>query len=137
MPYLEVKTKLGKKRLKLPTDSLTIGRLPDNNLVVIDDKASRHHCVIEPWDEGYRIRDLGSRNGTKLNKHRITAELLDNGDVVMIGATELRFIDPEQQNIHKRPNTPDFSSAYEDADQSHDQTTLDLLNIIIKFIGFQ
>ena len=101
MPYLEVKSAQGQKRLELGMNVLTVGRLPDNALVIADDKASRHHCVIEPVDGAYRVRDLGSSNGTKLNNRPVTVELLDNGDVVRIGQTELRYIDPEQQASNK------------------------------------
>lgn len=115
MPYLEVKTPQGQKRLELGMNALTIGRLPDNSLVIADEKASRHHCVIEPVDGGFRLRDLGSSNGTRLNNKPVSVEYLDNGDVVRIGSTELRFIDPEQQMPHKgRRLTPDFKAARDD-----------------------
>jgi general secretion pathway protein E len=126
MPYLEVKTPQGQKRLELGLNSVTVGRLPDNALVVADEKASRHHCVIEPMDGGFRVRDLGSSNGTRLNDKKIAVEFLDNGDVVKIGATELRFIDPEQQVGRKnRQVTPDFKVAQE-PDTLLQQATLDI-----------
>jgi general secretion pathway protein E len=111
MPFIELKTPQGHKRLELNAAPFTVGRLPDNALVLTDEKASRHHCVFEPFDGGYRVRDLGSSNGTKLNNKPVTLELLDNGDVVRIGSTELRYIDPEQQAPHKRQLTPDFAGA--------------------------
>ncbi len=128
MPYLEVKTPQGQKRLELGLGALTVGRLPDNTLVIADDKASRHHCVIEPFEDGYRVRDLGSSNGTKLNNKAIKIEPLDNGDVVRIGATELRYIDPDQQVAHKnRQLTPDFKSALDNGvDTLLQQPTLDI-----------
>ena len=71
MPYLELKTPQGVKRLKLAETSITVGRLGDNVVVLADELASRHHCIIEPWQGGFRVRDLGSRNGTKLNESRV------------------------------------------------------------------
>ena len=59
MPYLEVKTRQGNKRMKLDGSTITVGRLPDNVLQLMDEQASRHHCVIEPWEAGFRVRDLG------------------------------------------------------------------------------
>ena len=53
MPYLEVKSPQGQRRLELGLNVLTVGRLPDNGLVIADEKASRHHCVIEPFDGGF------------------------------------------------------------------------------------
>jgi general secretion pathway protein E len=117
MPYIEVQSPTGFRRLELNLDTLTVGRLPDNTIVLADDKASRHHCVIEPWQGGFRVRDLKSSNGTKLNEKKVDSEMLDNGDVVRIGSTELRFIDPEQQMPHKttRRKTPDYKAAAEEA----------------------
>ncbi|MEE8248045.1 MAG: FHA domain-containing protein, partial [Alphaproteobacteria bacterium] len=128
MAHLEVKTSQGIRRLRLGGTAITVGRLSDNTLVVNDDLTSRHHCVIEPWEGGFRVRDLGSRNGTKLNDHRISAEALDNGDVLHIGSAELRFIDPEQQVPRKRRNTPDFTAALDDPPPDLDQVTLDHLD---------
>ncbi|MBT8486496.1 MAG: Flp pilus assembly complex ATPase component TadA, partial [Phycisphaerae bacterium] len=114
MPYLEIRHQLNSKRIKLAGDAVTVGRHPDNAVVLPDDLASRHHCVIEPYREGFRVRDLGSSNGTKLNSIRVTDEMLDNGDVVKIGDAELHFIDLEQEARHKRRNTPDFAALAED-----------------------
>ena len=127
MAYLELRTPQGVKRLKLAETSITIGRLGDNTVVLSDELASRHHCIIEPWQGGFRLRDLGSRNGTKLNENRIKTEALDNGDVVMIGTTELRFIDPDQEFSRKRQETPDFSAAIDEDDQNlQAQVTVDV-----------
>ncbi len=127
MAYLELRTPQGVKRMKLAESSITIGRLGDNIVVLSDELASRHHCIIEPWQGGFRLRDLGSRNGTKLNENRIKTEALDNGDVVTIGTTELRFIDPDQEFSRKRQETPDFSAAIDEDDQNlQAQVTVDM-----------
>jgi general secretion pathway protein E len=127
MPYLEVRLPRGRKRIELSDKALTIGRHPDNALVLPDDLASRHHCVIEPFDSGFRVRDLGSSNGTKVNTTAIKDEMLDNGDVVRIGAVEIRYIDPEKADVVKRSNTPDFSAGREDdLDDLHSAVTLDV-----------
>lgn len=132
MALIEVRTRQGRKRIDLPTGPLTIGRSDDNTLVLEDDRASRHHCVIEPMegnDDGcFQLRDLGSRNGTKLNNEDVDIQPLDNGDVVRIGGTEIRFIDPEQTFTHKRSNVPNFSTSMEDVDSPLDSNipTLDI-----------
>ena len=107
MPYLEVKTPKGKRRLELDAESVSIGRLPENKIQHSDSSLSRYHCVVEPADEGrWKIRDLGSRNGTKLNRGKVSGEkLLENGDTVKAGVIELRFIDPN------RPNQPNAASS--------------------------
>jgi general secretion pathway protein E len=60
---------------------------------VIDDvEASRAHCIFERVATGVRVRDLGSRNGTKVNGALIKTALLEDGDLVTIGKTELRVL---------------------------------------------
>jgi general secretion pathway protein E len=126
MPYLEITTTRGVKRVKLEKQPITIGRESGNALVLEDEKASRHHCVIEPQENGFRVRDLGSRNGTRVNNMQVTAEPLDNGDVVQIGSTDLRFIDPEQETRVKRTNAPDFKAALEERKAFQHQATVDV-----------
>lgn len=131
MPYLELRTPQGTKRLKLDTEAVTIGRMGDNRIILPDDLASRHHCVVEPWQDGFRVRDLGSSNGTKVNNSRVTAEVLDNGDVVVVGSTELQFIDPAQLEPRKRPMAPDYSAARDDVVPGGAQETLDLHDVVV------
>ncbi|MCA9286872.1 MAG: Flp pilus assembly complex ATPase component TadA [Phycisphaerales bacterium] len=127
MPFLEIKSAQGMKRIELTEGPVTVGRLPDNSLALPDDLLSRRHCVIEPYGKGFRVRDLGSRNGTKLNSLRVSEELLDNGDVITVGNTELRFIDPEQAAPRKQRNVPDFAGALEeDGRRVHNAATLDI-----------
>jgi len=129
MAYLEIRLPRGKKRIKLSGDKLTIGRHPENTLVLPDDRASRYHCVIEPCADGYQVRDLGSSNGTKLNRVKISAEVLDNGDVVRIGAVEMRYIDVEQKTSRRKPSdVPDLAALREDDgdDDLLSQVTVDI-----------
>ncbi len=126
MAHLEFKSVQGMKRLSLASEPVSIGRHADNALVLPDDQTSRHHCVVEPWEGGFRVRDLGSSNGTRLNDRKITAEMLDNGDVVKVGGVELRFIDPEQLAPRKRRNTPDFAAAREEEPMLGDRATVDM-----------
>jgi general secretion pathway protein E len=96
MPQIEVKTKQGQRRYELAEKPVTIGRADDNTLVIKDSQASRHHCVIEPGDVGFQVRDLESRNGTNLNDAKVTTNKLSNGDIVQIGRTRITFIDPDE-----------------------------------------
>lgn len=128
MAYLEIKTDRGFKRIELEKTAVSVGRHPENTVVIEDDRASRKHCVIEPDNGKFRVRDLGSRNGTTLNYQKVQTEVLDNGDVMHIGDVELRFIDPNQQAPNRRRNTPDFASAQLDKPvrTNHAQATLDI-----------
>ncbi|MHC5003735.1 MAG: ATPase, T2SS/T4P/T4SS family [Planctomycetota bacterium] len=125
MAHLEVKLPQGIKRLELGGEPITVGRHPDNVLVLPDDRASRRHCVIEPHNGGFRVRDLGSSNGTKLNDRKVKEEVLDNGDVVRIGGCILRFIDPAQREP-RRKQSPEFRMGEDQLPEYLEQATLDL-----------
>ncbi len=72
--------------LTLPGTTVGIGRHPDNDILIRDDLASRFHCVIEPNDDGQLcLKDLGSRNGTKMHGQRISEVLLSPGDTFSVG----------------------------------------------------
>jgi len=70
-----------------------VGRAPDNDVVVADVLASRHHATLTPTAEGTEIRDAGTINGTFVNGTRIKVALLQEGDVVTIGNADLVFAD--------------------------------------------
>jgi hypothetical protein len=68
-----------------------IGRQRDNQIPLADLGVSGHHVRIYRGPEGYAIEDLKSRNGTWLNGGRTFHALLHGGDMIRIGATELRY----------------------------------------------
>jgi transcriptional regulator with GAF, ATPase, and Fis domain len=70
-------------------ERLRIGKSRDNDLVLPDDTVSRSHVEIERTVEGLRVRDLGSRNGTKIGKARIADALIAPGTVLRVGEVEL------------------------------------------------
>lgn len=74
-------------------DRLTIGRSTTNSLVLDDNRASRNHAEISNIGVGrYRLSDLGSANGTRLNGRIMTAPKdLQDGDEIQIGGIRLRF----------------------------------------------
>jgi hypothetical protein len=81
----------------LPRGATIIGRSPDCNLTIEDPLVSREHASIIIDDDGGRIEDLESRNGVRVNGHRIDkAALLRNGDRIRIGTQDLVFsrVDP-------------------------------------------
>jgi hypothetical protein len=71
----------------------TIGRSPDNDIFLDDVTVSRKHAVLVQSDGEFRIEDLGSLNGTFVNRRRIdSAARLQSGDEVQIGKYRLSFI---------------------------------------------
>ncbi|MCY2955236.1 MAG: ATPase, T2SS/T4P/T4SS family [Planctomycetota bacterium] len=95
--FLMVTSAAGRKKVVLGDEPLTIGRHPENRLVVVEAQASRFHCVIETTAKGLVVKDLDSRNGTKVNGQAVKTVFLKRGDVIRIGATELRLVVPGQR----------------------------------------
>jgi general secretion pathway protein E len=71
---------------------VTIGRDPDNVVPLKDDRASRHHCVIQERNGQVIVTDLRSRNGTLLNGQRITSAPLRPGDELKVGSILIELI---------------------------------------------
>jgi ABC transport system ATP-binding/permease protein len=71
--------------------ALTIGRSNDNDIVIPEVLASRHHATLIPTAHGTEIRDNRSANGTFVNGTRVGAALLNEGDVITIGNIDLVF----------------------------------------------
>lgn len=80
-----------KKKVELVA-KITIGRESDNDVVVDNKLASRHHAMIQKIKDAYFLRDEGSTNGTFINGVRIPKEKyvkLNPGDKITIGNMNL------------------------------------------------
>ncbi|MFI5509457.1 FHA domain-containing protein [Mycobacterium sp. NPDC051804] len=71
--------------------AIKIGRATDNDIVVPDVLASRHHATLLPTPNGTEIRDNRSINGTFVNGARVDSAILRDGDTVTIGNIDLVF----------------------------------------------
>ncbi|OBG71871.1 MULTISPECIES: ATP-binding cassette domain-containing protein [unclassified Mycobacterium] len=74
-----------------PARPAWIGRALDNDIVVHDVLASRHHAFLTPTPAGAEIRDAQSSNGTFVNGVKVGSAMLTDGDVVTIGNVDLVF----------------------------------------------
>ena len=73
------------------TEEAVVGRDEQGEVVLSDAKLSRRHCTI--WcDDGWKLRDLGSSNGTYRNGERIQVATLRDGDLVQLGDSVLEVI---------------------------------------------
>ncbi len=77
--------------LPKPAGAVTIGRSTDNDVVIQDVLASRHHAFLIQTPLGTEIRDSHSVNGTFVNGVRVGSAVLTEGDVVTIGNVDLVF----------------------------------------------
>ncbi len=68
-----------------------IGRATDNDIVLGDASVSRHHAAIESSNGNFRMRDLGSQNGTFVRGERVNEAPLNNGDPVRVGDASFTF----------------------------------------------
>ncbi|MCB9794117.1 MAG: FHA domain-containing protein [Alphaproteobacteria bacterium] len=84
-------------RYDIPATGLTIGRSEQRDVILLDQAASRLHCeVILAQDGEYWLRDPGSANGTAVNGRLVRDHLLQHGDVIQVGTTQLRFLRGEE-----------------------------------------
>lgn len=97
LPYLQFisKNNNGSKTINCTIEKplFTIGRAPENDLVLMDPSVSRHHAVITFKEDGYYIKDQNSTAGTKVNEDKIVSEkrLMPNA-VVSLGKMDVSFI---------------------------------------------
>ncbi len=77
-----------RSRVLLDPLPFSIGRHPDNHLVLRDNRASRHHARISAVGGEFYVEDLGSRHGVFVNGQQVTRERLSNGDRIDFGVSD-------------------------------------------------
>lgn len=79
-------------RFLLDSDLTTAGRHPESDIFLDDVTVSRRHAEFYRRDSGFSVRDVGSLNGTYVNRERIEEVSLAGGDEVQIGKFRLVFL---------------------------------------------
>jgi DNA-binding NtrC family response regulator len=87
-----------RRRLRLGPGTVVIGGARDVDFVVDDPRVSRRHCSVTLEADGVRVKDLGSKNGTRVNGASCTEALVRPGGLVEVGDTTL-LIDGEDAPV--------------------------------------
>lgn len=93
------------KEIKLDKQRLTIGRKPDNDIVLDDQSASGHHARIIQIQAVYFIEDAGSSNGTFANGKKTDRKQLVNGDQITIGQHSLLYQEDSTASVVAPPKS--------------------------------
>lgn len=76
----------------LAQPTISVGRHPESDIFLDDITVSRRHAEFIKDDGSYKVKDVGSLNGTYVNRERIEEVLLRTGDEVQIGKFKLLFV---------------------------------------------
>ena len=110
------------KQVPLERASTSLGRGPNNDLVLDTRRASRAHAVIEVEGTRVIITDLHSLNGTQVNGELIDQHLLEHGDSIEIGSVEMRYVTLDEELSEDEAlrllTAPNLQASYEDWDYS-------------------
>ncbi len=106
VPMLRIRhPEISEVQIEWHRDLITIGRDQQNDIVITHPLASRRHATLEHDEHGYLVRDLTSTNGTFVNGQVISdMTRLNSLDVILVGATEIIFVDPEATQKGELPN---------------------------------
>ncbi len=85
--------------LNLPAAGITVGIATDCKLRLTDKRVSRNHLHIMPDQNGFRVRDLGSTNGTFLNGTRIDDAVVPAGATIQVGKSAIKLVGGERYAV--------------------------------------
>jgi hypothetical protein len=75
----------------LSDERVGIGRRPDSGIFLDDVTVSRDHAVLVKRGNDYFLDDLGSLNGTYVNRQRVDSQRLEDGDELQVGKYKLTY----------------------------------------------
>ncbi|MBN2693114.1 FHA domain-containing protein [bacterium] len=81
------------EEFSIKQDSSTLGRTENNDIVIPNNTISRNHCRFDKTPNGFKVVDLNSGNGIKVNGKKVPAKLLKSGDIISVGGLKIQFID--------------------------------------------
>ena len=99
----------------LVDEAITIGRGPDNTIVVNDPSISTHHAQLLLEGDTYRLKDLDSTNGTRVNGKPVTEAVLRFDDRIRFGAAEARYESSEAGGSKPLPKPEEIKAQFAEA----------------------
>jgi pSer/pThr/pTyr-binding forkhead associated (FHA) protein len=139
---------------ELVDDLITIGRGPDNIIIINNPSVSARHAQLQLAGETYRLKDLGSTNSTHVNGRPITETLLSFDDRIRFGAVEARYESdasgtrplPQLEEIKARPaelsaapadftNISPFRRQKQQSDPARNPIFIGVAIVLLVFLG--
>ena len=94
------------KEIPLDKQALSVGRKPDNDIVIDNPAISGHHCKVLLVGETFYVEDLDSTNGTFVNEKRVMKAGLRHNDVIGLAKHALVFVDEKAAAAAPAPAAP-------------------------------
>lgn len=92
-------------------EPLVIGKDPKSQIVLADPAVSRRHCEVKSTAAGVHLKDLGSRNGTKVDGVVMESGLLFHGSTIRVGESEIYFLSNQEETPAGAPGPCSFGDA--------------------------
>ena len=114
MPRLLIRTGLkGHQKFELEKEEVIVGRGEDADVRLTNTSVSRHHCKFEVGFGSATVSDMGSANGTQVNKVKIDKPtVLNSGDEILVGKFLIVFLGDRKQDHFYRGRYTDYLPDY-------------------------
>lgn len=87
------------QRFELSGSRLTVGRSAESDIMLDDVTVSRHHAEFVADGEGWVVVDMGSLNGTYVNRSSVERRPLTSGDLIQIGKFRLQYLHADEDHL--------------------------------------
>ena len=88
------------EHFSLDREETSVGRSPDCDIFLDDVTVSHRHATLRRSERGYEIEDLGSLNGTFVNRKRVERAQLEDGDELQIGKYRMTYFPAHEHHHH-------------------------------------
>lgn len=125
------------KNIEITKDEILAGRSLDNDFVISDISVSRKHFKIKKEGDRFVISDMGSGNGIKVNGSKTTSTTLSDGDIISVGARQIKFeilnpdLKPKPQRTTKQTIPTNYEPEEDDEPVKKGSSPLVLVAIIV------